>query len=280
MGPAQRIAISWMLLVMMATAAADEPDFAEQRRQMVSDVAAMARSTASEIGRDRFSEPVLRALGNVPRHRFVPGASVDAAYRNSPLPIGQGQTISQPYIVALSTELIEAQARHVVLEVGTGSGYQAAVLAEIVERVYSIEVVESLGREAADRLVALGYRNVEVRIGDGYQGWPQKGPFDAIVVTAAAPEVPAPLLQQLKPGGRMVIPVDRHPGGQDLLLSLVRGAGGVRRGFGGGAGHQLTPAVTAARLPISSQPWPVGNVQRSRDSGSISAPEPGRRGAT
>ena len=145
MGPAQRIAISWMLLVMMATAAADEPDFAEQRRQMVSDVAAMARSTASEIGRDRFSEPVLRALGNVPRHRFVPAASVDAAYRNSPLPIGQGQTISQPYIVALSTELIEAQARHVVLEVGTGSGYQAAVLAEIVERVYSIEVVESLG---------------------------------------------------------------------------------------------------------------------------------------
>ena len=229
MGPAQRIAISWMLLVMMATAAADEPDFAEQRRQMVSDVAAMARSTASEIGRDRFSEPVLRALGNVPRHRFVPGAAVDAAYRNSPLPIGQGQTISQPYIVALSTELIEAQARHVVLEVGTGSGYQAAVLAEIVERVYSIEVVESLGREAADRLVALGYRNVEVRIGDGYQGWPQKGPFDAIVVAAAAPEVPAPLLQQLKPGGRMVIPVDRHPGGQDLLLIEKSADGSIRK---------------------------------------------------
>ena len=225
MGPAQRIAISWMLLVMMATAAADEPDFAEQRRQMVSDVAAMARSTASEIGRDRFSEPVLRALGNVPRHRFVPGASVDAAYRNSPLPIGQGQTISQPYIVALSTELIEAQARHVVLEVGTGSGYQAAVLAEIVERVYSIEVVESLGREAADRLVALGYRNVEVRIGDGYQGWPQKGPFDAIVVTAASPALVEALATQLAPGGTLVAPVGSANG--QALLRLRKDAAGT-----------------------------------------------------
>jgi len=226
MGPA---ALATLLLLptafMMSAAGGAETDFAGQRRQMVDEVAAMARTTAREVGRDHFSEPVLRAMGKVPRHRFVPEAAVGAAYRNRPLSIGEGQTISQPYIVALSTELIDPQPGHIVLEVGTGSGYQAAVLAEVVARVYSIEIIEPLGREAAGRLAALGYGNVEVRIGDGYQGWPEKAPFDGIVVTAAAPFVPQPLLAQLRRGGRMVIPVGRHLGEQELLL-IVKGADG------------------------------------------------------
>jgi len=178
-----------------------------QRRQMVDDIAAIARSTASDTGRATFAERVMAAMRKVERHRFVPGATASQAYRDSPLPIGSGQTISQPYIVALSTDLIDPKPDHVVLEIGTGSGYQAAVLAELVKNVYSIEIVASLGREAAERLAKLGYRNVEVRIGDGYKGWPEKAPFDGIVVTAAPPQIPQPLLEQLKVGGRLVVPV-------------------------------------------------------------------------
>ena len=189
-----------------------------QRRQMVDDIAAIARSTASDTGRATFAERVMAAMRKVERHRFVPGATASQAYRDSPLPIGSGQTISQPYIVALSTDLIDPKPDHVVLEIGTGSGYQAAVLAELVKNVYSIEIVASLGREAAERLAKLGYRNVEVRIGDGYKGWPEKAPFDGIIVTAAAPFVPAPLVAQLKPGGKMIIPVDAGILHQDLLL--------------------------------------------------------------
>lgn len=178
----------------------------------------MARATEREVGRGRFSELVMQAMAKVARHRFVPEGLAHVAYRNRPLPIDQGQTISQPYIVALSTDLIDPKPQHVVLEVGTGSGYQAAVLADLVKRVYSIEIVEPLGREAAARLTALGYRNVDVRIGDGYQGWPEKAPFDGIIVTAAAPFIPAPLVQQLKPGGKMVIPVGTQQRGQELVL--------------------------------------------------------------
>jgi protein-L-isoaspartate(D-aspartate) O-methyltransferase len=186
----------------------------------------MYAETRAETGLARMSPTVRAALGKVERHRLVPPAEASRAYRNHPLPIGAGQTISQPYIVALSTDLLQLDSGSVVLDVGTGSGYQAAVLAEIAAQVFSVEIVESLGREAAGRLQELGYRNVEVRIGDGYKGWPEKGPFDAIVVTAAAPEVPKALVEQLRPGGRMVIPVGGDGDTQYLKLLIKRADGG------------------------------------------------------
>ena len=187
----------------------------------------MYAETRAETGLARMSPAVRAALGKVERHRLVPPAEVSRAYRNHPLPIGAGQTISQPYIVALSTDLMQVDSGSVVLDVGTGSGYQAAVLAEIAARVYSIELVESLGRSAARRLEELGYGNVEVRIGDGYKGWPEKAPFDAIVVTAAAPEVPKALAEQLKPGGRLVIPVGGEGAMQYLKVLTKRADGGL-----------------------------------------------------
>jgi len=206
--------------------AADAQDFAAQRARMVSEVEAMYAQTRAETGLARMSPAVRAALGSVERHRLVPPGEASRAYRNHPLPIGSGQTISQPYIVALSTDLLGIDSSSSVLEVGTGSGYQAAVLAEIAAKVFSIEIIASLGRQAARRLEELGYRNVEVRIGDGYQGWPEKAPFDAIVVTAAAPSVPPALLEQLRPGGRMVIPVGSEGGTQYLKLVTRRADGG------------------------------------------------------
>ena len=176
-----------------------------------------------------ISPRVRAALGKVERHRLVPPEQRALAYRNHPLPIGLGQTISQPYIVALSTDLIAPQPGQTVLEVGTGSGYQAAVLAEIVQKVYSIEILGSLAAAAANALGDLQYRNIEIRIGDGYKGWPEKAPFDAIVVTAAAPRVPEALVAQLKIGGRMVIPVGAAGGDQELLLLVKTADGGVER---------------------------------------------------
>jgi len=205
---------------------ADAQDFAAQRARLVAEVDAMYAETRAETGLAAMAPRVRAALGKVERHRLVPADQAHLAYRNHPLPIGHGQTISQPYIVALSADLIAPEPHHVVLEVGTGSGYQAAVLAEIVKQVCTIEIVEGLGREAESRLRALGYRNIEVRIGDGYKGWPEKAPFDAIVVTAAAPRVPRALVEQLKPGGRMVIPVGERWEVQQLLL-VVRKADGT-----------------------------------------------------
>jgi protein-L-isoaspartate(D-aspartate) O-methyltransferase len=193
---------------------------------MLGEIDAMYAETRSETGLAAMAPRVRAALGKVERHRLVPRDQAKLAYRNHPLPIGHGQTISQPYIVALSTDLLSPEPHHAVLEIGTGSGYQAAVLAEIVKQVYTIEIVEPLGREAEKNLKALGYRNVEVRVGDGYQGWPEKAPFDAIVVTAAAPSIPQALVDQLKPGGRMVIPVGERWEIQQLLL-LVRNADGT-----------------------------------------------------
>jgi len=157
-------------------------------------------------------------MASVPRHEFVPADQLDYAYENRPLPIGHGQTISQPYIVALMTDLIETRSDYSVLEVGTGSAYQAAVLAELVDKVYSIEIIEPLGEAASKRLARLGYENVRTRIGDGYYGWPEAAPFDAIVVTAASSHVPPPLIKQLKKGGRMVIPVGSRFMTQQLLF--------------------------------------------------------------
>jgi len=193
---------------------------------MVSEVEAMYAETRPETGLSAMSPAVRAALAGVERHRLVPPAQISAAYRNHPLPIGGGQTISQPYIVALSTDLLNVKAEDVVLEVGTGSGYQAAVLAEVVRQVYSIELIESLARTAQARLAELGYKNVEIKVGDGYAGWPEKAPFDAIVVTAAAPEVPPALVSQLKPGGRMVIPVGGRGDIQHLEVLTKRADGG------------------------------------------------------
>lgn len=172
--------------------------FGQQRREMVE---------LQLKERDIDDPSVLRAMGAVPRHLFVPERLQSQAYIDFPLPIGYGQTISQPYIVAYMTQAILPESRHRVLEVGTGSGYQAAVLAELVERVYTMEIVPELAKSAGRRLGELGYNKVEAKEGDGYHGWPDAGPFDAIVVTAAAEFIPPPLLQQLKDGGRMIIPV-------------------------------------------------------------------------
>jgi len=178
------------------------------------------------------NKAVLEALRKVPRHRFVPAAWQPLAYTDGPLPIGEGQTISQPYIVAWMTELIEPTKKMRVLEIGTGSGYQAAILAECVAEVDSIEVVPALGRKAKTLLGDLGYRNVQVRIGDGYAGWPERAPYDAIILTAAPPsEVPRPLLDQLKPGGRLVAPVGR---GDQHLVRITKTPTGLKREVLGG----------------------------------------------
>jgi protein-L-isoaspartate(D-aspartate) O-methyltransferase len=193
-------------------------DRAGEREALLREIQAEMRETAAWTGPTTLSPRVLTALRQVPRHEFVPAASQDSAYANCPLPIGSGQTISQPYIVALMTELADVAPGDRVLEVGTGCGYQAAVLAELASRVYTIETVPSLASEARDRLARLGYANVEVREGDGWAGWPEQSPFDAILVTAAAREIPPPLVAQLAPGGKLVLPVGDTPFSQHLLL--------------------------------------------------------------
>jgi protein-L-isoaspartate(D-aspartate) O-methyltransferase len=176
------------------------------------------QDTRRFTGRPALDERVLAALRKVPRHRFVPKKLQDCAYLNDPLPIGHGQTISQPYIVAIMTDLVQPQADFVVLEIGTGSGYQTAILAELVQQVYSLEIVDELAETARDRLQRLGYTNVEVRSGNGHFGWPEHAPYDAIVVTAAASGIPPPLIEQLKPGGTLIIPVGDRYFGQALIV--------------------------------------------------------------
>ena len=192
--------------------------FDAERRKMVKEVLADAAYTSSYSGGSALSPSVIAAMEKVERHRFVPFGLAAFAYHNRPLPIGYGQTISQPFIVALMTDLMRVEEGDKVLEIGTGSGYQAAVLAEISSSVYSIEIIEPLGKQAGKLLESLGYRNVETKVGDGYYGWPEAAPFDAIMVTAAASHVPPPLIKQLKPGGRMVIPLGTQFMTQYLML--------------------------------------------------------------
>lgn len=215
-------------------AASQDPTI-KQRASMVDTIRTIAAMSGPKNHRE-FDPLVLESMGDVPRHLFVPEDQRSSAYRDRPLPIGHDQTISQPYIVALMTHLLRPEKDDAVLEVGTGSGYQAAVLSGLVRHVYTIEIIAPLAHEAEERLRTLGYRNVTVRTGDGYAGWPEHGPFDGIVVTAGAKEVPSPLLRQLKPGGRMVIPVGSTSANQELLLIEkppdgpihVRNMGGVR----------------------------------------------------
>jgi protein-L-isoaspartate(D-aspartate) O-methyltransferase len=207
-----------LLFILAFPAAHARDEYELLRQRMVQEIAAMTTDTGFETGRTTLDERVLAAMGKVERHKFVPPGEVVNAYQNRPLPIGHGQTISQPYIVALMTDLMRVERNHTVLEIGTGSGYQAAILAELAKAVYTIEIIEPLGKQAQERLQNLGYRNVQTTVGDGYYGWAQYAPFDSIIVTALASHIPPPLVKQLKPGGRMVIPVGTQFLTQYLML--------------------------------------------------------------
>jgi protein-L-isoaspartate(D-aspartate) O-methyltransferase len=208
------------LLFQASAVALETQDFASQRQQMVEEITEDARRVAKLVEKDTFDESIMSVMQNTPRHLFVPAEARPFAYENRPLPIGYGQTISQPYIVALMTDLLQPEADHKVLEIGTGSGYQAAVLAQLVKEVYSIEIIKELGQSSTRLLKDLGYDNVTTRIADGYDGWPEHAPFDSIIVTAAISHIPPPLVRQLKNGGTMVIPVGT--GFQTQQLTLVK----------------------------------------------------------
>jgi protein-L-isoaspartate(D-aspartate) O-methyltransferase len=198
----------------------------EARRRLIEEIAVDARNTSRWTGRTAFSPAVMEAIGRVPRHDFVPAHERALAYINRPLAIGHGQTISQPYIVAVMTDLLDLRPTDRVLEIGTGCGYQAAILAELAAHVDTVEVVPALAAEATDRLAALGYTTISIHLGDGWKGWPDGAPYDAIIVTAAPPEVPATLVDQLGAGGRMVVPVG-HVDATQTLVRCVKDARGA-----------------------------------------------------
>jgi len=186
--------------------------------KMLHDINMEVNQTRDFIGKGSLNSRVMTAMGQVLRHNFLPDSLQDLAYENGPVPIGSGQTISQPYIVALMSDLLNTKATDRVLEIGIGSGYQAAILSKLVSEVYTIEVLENLANTARARLTVLGYNNVVVRTGDGYFGWPEHAPYDGIIVTAAAPEIPAPLIEQLRIGARLVIPVGLPYSYQELMV--------------------------------------------------------------
>src|SRR6266516_7245495 len=225
-----------------------QTDPAAERVRMVTTIEAHAKQASTTLGRDYIAPEVLKAVSAVPRHEFVPDGLRGDAYADRPLPIGYGQTISQPFIVALMTDLLRVGPDDAVLEVGTGSGYQAAVLAHLARRVYTIEIVPGLADSAAARLQRLGYSNVVARKGDGYYGWEEAEPFDGIIVTAAASQIPPPLIRQLKPGGRMVIPLGAPFALQHLVL--------VERNADDGR------VTTKQLLPVSFVPLTSGSRQR------------------
>jgi len=197
---------------------AAETDFETMREEMVEVIAAYALLSSDHTQKEQFDTRVMEAIARVPRHDYVPNELQEVAYANIPLPIGHGKTISQPFIVALMTDLLDLQDDDRVLEIGTGLGYQAAILAELVDQVSSVEIIEELGLQAAERLGEAGYGNIQVKIGDGGQGWPENGPYDKVIVTAAPELVPAPLIEQLRPGGRLVIPAGLEDQQQLLLM--------------------------------------------------------------
>lgn len=213
-----RALIAASIIAALVTAAMAQDKYAARRRALIDEIESDVRATSELIGRRKLDERVLRAMEQVPREDFVDKALRDHAYENRPLPIGYGQTISQPYIVAIMTDLLDPKKDERVLEVGTGSGYQAAILSKLVKRVYTIEIIPELAKEARSRLAASGYGNVKTRTGDGYYGWKEAAPFDSIIVTAAASQVPPPLIRQLKRGGRMIIPVGGPFQTQQLVL--------------------------------------------------------------
>ena len=198
--------------------AAGEDSYFRERKSLLEEIRDDVRRTQAYTRVRRLDERVLEVIGRVPRHEFVPEAYRRHAYDNRPLPIGHGQTISQPYIVALMSDVLEPEAGDVILEVGTGSGYQAAVLAELVGQVYTVEIIEALARDAKSRLARLDYHNVQVRHADGYYGWSEHAPFDGIIVTAVGSRIPPPLIEQLKPGGIMILPVGGRFTAQHLVL--------------------------------------------------------------
>ncbi|MDX1425053.1 MAG: protein-L-isoaspartate(D-aspartate) O-methyltransferase [Kiloniellales bacterium] len=195
-----------------------ETEFETMREEMVEVIAAYALLSSDRTQKERFDARVMEAIARVPRHAYVPRELQEVAYANIPLPIGHGKTISQPFIVALMTDLLDLQPGDRVLEIGTGLGYQAAILAELVDQVYTVEIIEELALEAAERLGDAGYGNIEVKIGDGGQGWPENGPYDKVIVTAAPELIPPSLIAQLKPGGRLVIPAGLEDQQQLMLM--------------------------------------------------------------
>lgn len=203
-------------------------DFSLLREAMLKEIESDVRFTRQQLGKEALEERVLQALRKVPRHEFVAEEYRSHAYENRPLPIGFGQTISQPYIVAIMTDLLRIKPTDNVFELGSGSGYQAALLAELAAQVYSMEIIAPLGERAKETLQRLQYHNVTVRVGDGYYGWQEHAPFDAIIVTAAGDHIPPPLVRQLKPGGRMIIPVGGRFFTQQLMLVEKQEDGSIR----------------------------------------------------
>jgi protein-L-isoaspartate(D-aspartate) O-methyltransferase len=212
------VLVSCLVVAGFGLAATSEVDMVKLQTRLMAEIDRDTRETSGYTGQAELHPRVREAMQSVPRHRFVDLHGPEAAYANRPLSIGHNQTISQPFIVALMTDLLDPQPTDRVLEIGTGSGYQAAVLSELVSQVYSIEIIEDLAVEAAERLTRLGYQNISVRSGDGYFGWPDEGPFDGIIVTAVGPDIPPSLLDQLKVGGRMVLPVGTQRSAQNLTV--------------------------------------------------------------
>ena len=220
--------INIFVIFFMATSIITADDFAIARKNMLHEIQRDMQLTAVFTNKKQLNDNVANAILTIPRHKFVRPDDEDHAYENRPLRIGYGQTISQPYIVALMTELLQLNAGDKVLEIGTGSGYQAAILSSLVKSVYTIEIIEPLGKQAKMRFNRLGYKNITSKVADGYYGWQTVAPFDAIIVTAAASHVPAPLIQQLKVGGQMVIPVGSPFLTQQLMLVEKSNDGKVR----------------------------------------------------